>query len=413
MMTFARHSSHARRLCAAAIAAVAVAVFAAPAPAFQISGRVVNGTTGEPVSPVTIRIVNPSGGMMVEHEAQTIDESGHFRAEGLKEGAPVYLLRVDYKGVNYTEMVEPHGEEATVEVKVYEPTISWDRVHVSLPHAIVARSGDTLHVEKFYQVMNHTDPPKTVAGPGAAFTFYLPEDLLRVASVQVRALGMPLPVTPRATDEPGFYTIDYPMRPGPTQVNVSMELPYAGGRYDYIEKFKYNVDEVMFVTDDPTLSATSEVVEIEPNDDFHGFTAFSVAGLGPDRPLQMTLQGGSTMPAAASRPQIFIIHGEGFAVSIVLMFLVVVVLVGFLLVAAQRTPPKEAEREVYERKRQELLDQLAKLDDLYRMEAVSETIYKLKRTELMNTLAQVYYRLRFDTPASPQASDAKEDTARV
>lgn len=402
-----------RAATAAAIAAAWVAL-AAPSFAFQIQGRVVNGTTGEPLHPATVRILNPSGGMLVEKKAQTLDASGHFSADDLGSNAPVYLLRVDYKGVTYTQMVRPQGNEATTEVTVYEPTVSWDHVHVAMPHVLVSRSNDTLRVEKFVQIVNHTSPPKSVYGPDTRFTFYLPDDLLGSASIQVQSLAVPLPAAAEATDEPGFYTIGYPIRPGQTQVSMTLNLPYGGSQYHYIDKFKYPIDEMMLLTDDPSMVITGNGIEIETVDDFHGFKGFRMTDLGPDKPIELAIQGGSSMARSTAQPQIFIAHSQAFAMSIVLMILLLIAMLGVLATSAARAPGEDAERQVLEERKDALLDQLAKLDDLYKTGTVSEVIYKMKRSELVNALAHLYRRLRQEAHAPSQKhAGRREDPARV
>ena len=401
------------------LAAAVLAFCAGSTFAFEIVGRVVNGTTQEGVGDVAIKVVNPSGGMLVEKEIHTIDDQGHFRAEGLSANAPVYLLRVDYKGANYTQMVQPSGGEATVEVTVYEPTVSWAHVHVGLPHVIVDRSNDTLSVQKFYQIENHTTPPKTVWGPDAEFKVYIPDDALGV-SVQVQALGMPVPVSPVPTDEPGFYKINYPIRPGETRVSMTIALPYGDNTYNYIDKFKYDIGDMTVVTGDPSFRVSSRTMELERIEDFHGFQAFRVTDQGPDRALELTIAGGansSPMSMSSSsgsgnggvQPQIHIVQSRSFTISLIMMVFVALVMILMLFATAGRVTPGEVERKMIREKKDALLDQLARLDDLHKMGAVSDTIYKLKREELVNSLAQVYYHLQVTTKKTRHT----EDPARV
>lgn len=386
--------------------------------AFEIVGRVVNGTTQEGVGDMTIKIVNPSGGMLVEKEIHTIDDQGHFRAEGLSPNAPVYLLRVDYKGANYTQMVQPSGGEANVEVTVYEPTVSWAHVHVGLPHVIVDRSNDTLSVQKFYQIENHTTPPKTVWGADAEFEFYIPDDALGV-NIQVQALGMPLPVSPIPTDEPGFYKMNYPIRPGETRVSMTIALPYGDNTYNYIDKFKYDVGDMTIVTGDPSFRVTSRTMELERIEDFHGFQAFKATDQGPEQALELTIAGGASSSSSSmsmssssgngARPQIHIVQSPSFTISLIMMVFVALVMILMLFATAGRVTPGELERKMIKERKDALLDQLARLDDLHKMGAVSDTIYKLKREELVNSLAQVYYHLQVTTKKTRHT----EDPARV
>jgi hypothetical protein len=133
----------------------------------------------------------------------------------------------------------------------------------------------------------------------------------------------------------------------------------------------------------------------------------------------MSIHGGDASAAASTptmtgRPQITTVENNSFFISVALMVVVVTMLVAVLAVAAAQSPSKEAEREVIKIKKEELLAELAKLDDLNKMGAVSDRVYKLHRTELMNTLAQIYYRLKFGQQATPSETPSpKEDPARV
>ena len=211
--------THPRILLAGAfVAAAAMLLTALPAYAATITGQIVNGTTGEPVADATVKVVNPSSGMMVEEDTQTYDAAGHFTFEGLDKNAPIYLVRTQYLGVNYTELVRLEGkEEAQITLTVYETTTSWDDVEISVPQAVVFRSGDSLLVDKFFEIVNQTRPPRSVGGDGAGFEFYIPEDKIAIHEFTAMSLGVPVPMTPIPTDAPDYFTLNYPIKPGVTR----------------------------------------------------------------------------------------------------------------------------------------------------------------------------------------------------
>ncbi|MFQ5511554.1 MAG: hypothetical protein ACE5EO_06850 [Candidatus Krumholzibacteriia bacterium] len=389
---------------------------------FQVLGRLVNGTTGEPVADARIIVVNPSGGMMVEQEVAVRDADGHFVVDDLDATKPVYLLRVLYEDVNYTEIIQFEGQDpVTIEVKVYEPTASWDHVHVSVPHFIVMRSQDTLRVHKFYEITNHSSPARTLTAP---FSIFMPEDRIALNSCSVTSLGMPVPRTPQPSDEAGIYTVSYPLKPGGTQISVSMDLPYGGGSYTYDEPLKYDIDELVILVSDPTLEITRDGQAVERTEEVRGFSGYRLAGLTRGSNLSLTFTGGSAVAgggsgngSAGSVPAghgVIIVPNETQGVSLALMVILGFVLVGLLAFVSGRPKSKTMQQEALLAHRNILLTQLARLDDLHKTGTLSEKIYSIKRTELMNDLAQVYYRAKFDRGSRAKRKKKKrQGAARV
>jgi len=380
--------------------------------AFDIRGRVINGTTDTPVSEANIVVVNPSGGMLVEKEVTLIDDLGHFTIEGLHEHNPVYLLRVSHQGVNYTEIIRFDGTDPiTIEVKVYDTTPLWNNIDVSIPHMMLVRSGDTLTVDKFIQITNNTSPPKTVFGEDSRFVVYLPEDKLQINGINIRSLGVPLPVSPIPTGEPGFFAIDYPIKPGATTLQLSMDLPYETSVYNYTEMMKYDIKELLIITQDPSIEVTSTTIDIGGAEDFHGFKSYPLEGLMRDEPLSLIFRGGSNAVAGAT-PQVLIVPNANRNAAMVAMIALVLMMTGFLITVVTRGHSSAVEAEELGQQKEELLNQLARLDDLHKTGTVSDQMYKLKRTELMNALAGIYYRTTVEK-AVDSKEPQKEGAARV
>ena len=101
-----RHLRYASFACLAIFLAAAIAV---PADAFEIYGKIVNGTTGDKNVDTDVIIVNPSGGMAREQTVRAT--GGEFAVTGLDGDSPIYLVRVDYQGIAFTESVRPEGRD--------------------------------------------------------------------------------------------------------------------------------------------------------------------------------------------------------------------------------------------------------------------------------------------------------------
>jgi hypothetical protein len=386
----------------------------APAAAlgFTVQGRVVNGTTERSIGGATVTVVNPSGGMAIERELET-NADGRFSVDGLSTQAPIYLLRVTYEGIHYNSMVRFDGTDPyELEVLVYDKTDSWDSVHVSVPHMMVGRVADTLTVNKLIQITNHSSPPKTVYGDAARYLLYIPPDALSINTVSVQSLGVPLPVTPTPTDEPGFYTLDYPIKPGATSVQLQYDLPYASASYHYSEPLKHDLAQLLVITQDPTIQVTSSTLDIGSPEDFHGFKAFELTDLSSGDTIDLAFSGGSAA-ADAGGATVKIIPHETTTLGFGALVVLIVMLVGFMFMLSGRGHSPAAEKEVLEIQKEELLNQLARLDDLQRAGAVSDAMYKLKRGELLNALAGIYYHTTFDKQTAQPEDTRTKGAARV
>lgn len=417
MSFFKLHSPDTAGVCLILMALAALPALPAPVMAYELHGSVVNGTTDEPVASIVVKTVDPSRGMMAETEVTT-DASGHFVAKDLDPDRPVYLVRVSYAGINYTDFVRYRGQNlVTMQLEVYEPTSSWDDVSVSVPHMMLTRRADTLAVDKFFQITNNTSPSRTVYGEDARFTIHLPEEMIELKQFNVTSLGIPLPLEPEATGEPGRYTVDYPIKPGVTRVAMSYEVPYAEGHYAYREPLEYDLDEVMIITGDPTLQVTSATNTIERMEDVEGFTAYRIAGLAKGSELALDIAGGSRTPRASpaqrTPPRVMTLPNPTHVGSIALALVIGLVLFALLFSAVSKPATPDEEEEVLRQRREELLGQLARLDDLHQTGTVSDRIYKLKRSELTSAIAQIYYRLSFDKGEDAATPREKKGTARV
>ncbi len=375
--------------------------------AFRLHGRVVNGTTQAPLAPTTVKIVNPSGGMLVEREVQTND-AGHFQVDNLSEDMPVYLVRVAFQDVNYTEAVRFDGSDPqNVEIKVYERTSSWESIDISVPHMMIGRSLDTLTVSELVKISNTTSPPKTVHSDDKRLTLYIPPDAIQINAVTVSALGVPLPVVPLATDRAGFYAIDYPIRPGVTTVQASFDLPYANSEYAYAEPLSYDIAELLVITEDPSMRVASPSAEVGPAEDFHGFTAYTLGGLSSGDTLQLVFSGGTSTASPAGGATVLIVRNRAANLGLGVMIVLFAALVFYLVSVARKGHSPQVEEEVLGIQQEELLDQLARLDDLNKTGTVSDQMYQMKRAELVNALAGIYFRTTYEKGPDSKKTGSK------
>jgi hypothetical protein len=401
---------------AALVSCAAAALRPAEAQAFELRGRVINMTTKEPLIATPVSVVDPRHGTVTEEKLQT-DTQGGFAVASLSDEISLYLVQVNYAGVVYTEMVRPAEGTVETEVRVYDTTTSWDSVQVSIPHLMARRTADTLSVDRIFSVVNKTNPPRTILGEGAGFRLFIPEEKLGITAVFATSLGVPIEVEPRATETPGVFTVDFPFKPGETRVGVSFDVAYTGERYEYREPLQYPVDEVVVMTEDPSIEVTSSLQTLGEATEARGFKAYRLAALPKSATLAVTFRGGASVApptgeSGDSGHEVVLLQEPRRNASVIMItgFALLLVLV---MAFATKSPSAEAdETALLTSRRNSLLNQIARLDDLFEMGAVTGELHKSKRRELVDALSRVMYRIERTAPKkSRTAHPAKKDDA--
>lgn len=186
--------------------------------AAAVAGEVHNGTTGKPAAGVEISLMKLDQGMIPVGSTKS-DAAGKFRFEASIEGTHG-LLRAQYQGVTYTEIVTPGSRTGDIQIHVYntsrEPVAPDSRVMLFEP------SGREMFVRESYLFRNQSQPPVTYVGAGdGTLRFYLPPEAKGAVQASVAGIGgVPLRVTPEKTQEANVFQIAYPIKPGESRVDL-------------------------------------------------------------------------------------------------------------------------------------------------------------------------------------------------
>ncbi len=200
-----------------------------------IHGRVYNGTTGSfvPRVPVTLIEIGGAQGMAPVDEVYTgADGSFAFDRElGGANGRAVHgMLRAEFEGVSYSQIIAPGGQTDDVRVTVYSIAEGEElkpRVHGLL---LEPEDGEML-INQFFSFVNETQPPRTFRDADrGSLRFYLPAEAR--SSLQVTTMGpagMPLRGAASDTDEPDIYFVDFPLKPGENSIQLIYRVPHTDG----------------------------------------------------------------------------------------------------------------------------------------------------------------------------------------
>jgi hypothetical protein len=190
-----------------------------------IDGLVINGTTGNPQSGVSVNLIHPSAdqGMQTLGTGNS-DASGAFKIDKDLPSPPALLQGV-YKGATYTLFLQPGAPTSGLRFVVYDVTAKSPDVKLDQHMMMIEPATDALHVTEVFQLSNAgkttlLDPEK------GSIQFFMPSDA-QGANVGIDAPGgMPIKRPPEKTKQAGVFKESYPVKPGDaTTYEVTYSLP--------------------------------------------------------------------------------------------------------------------------------------------------------------------------------------------
>jgi 5-hydroxyisourate hydrolase-like protein (transthyretin family) len=190
-----------------------------------IDGTVVNRTTGKPQAGVDVLLVKPGQGGMRTIGQMTTDASGHFSFERDEPGGGPQLLQAKFEGVDYNKLMTPNIPTSNVELDIYQATKSPAVARVAERMLLIEPSVSQTGVSETVIIQNNSNTTYDNESLGSLL-FYLPP----AAKGQVRVnaqgpQGMPLPRPAEKTKEADIFKVNFPIKPGQTEIDVNYILP--------------------------------------------------------------------------------------------------------------------------------------------------------------------------------------------
>jgi hypothetical protein len=263
--------------------------------------HITNGTSGGPGTAESVTLYRLSEEMTPVEELR--DVSGSFDIEGIEvEGERPMLLQVTSAGVNYNQPVLfGRGYEAQVEVTVYDVFAEWsdEVLEVATSRFLVRRMGDTLRVDKVFVIENRSSPPRVFHSDGGTFRFFLPtvglKELLSISATT--SLGMPVPQQAAPLPDGTGYFTRTAFKPGETDLTISYEVSYEGGRHELLGRVYHPLSELLVLLAPADVQADTaadgwEYLGPEPQG---RFAAVRKVNLAPGTSYRLPLSGGSEM----------------------------------------------------------------------------------------------------------------------
>jgi hypothetical protein len=382
------------------VSALALASGAAAAGA-HIEGRVIDGTTNQPVANASILLLTPKPqvGMQLITKV-TADANGRFVvSQSDLDPGMFYLLQVNAGDVPYHFPVrlDPEGN-ATVEATVYDSTRSEEALRVSLVRMMVQANGDKAQIQQEYQVENDSRPARTYNDESGTFRFRLPPEVTKPSIAVAGLMNMQIPQTPTPGKSAGEFVLHYPFKPGTTQVTVRYDADYSPSEFVVAGEVPYPTDRAELYVMPASLEVKSTLFKPDGRDDQNDIRKFAAENLPRDAPLQASLSGDAVLNPQAENQQT---EGQVKVVPNSMNNLGVPLLACFLLVLlwalgiraskdwAKPHGPLSPVRHEFEAKAEELLNSIADLDELFEAGKIEKKQYWKERLELKAKLMTI------------------------
>jgi hypothetical protein len=204
---------------------------ATSAKAAEITGRVVNATTGSPAADVSVGLLALQQRMETVAQAVT-DGEGRYTLTVDANPGQRYLVQASFQGVNYNAPVVTTGGTDTVNLTVYASGATLEDFTLS-EHVIFLQPGnDQVQVTELFGLNNASNPPRSYAPDGPSFFFGTPRGARDVNVTVSTGSGIPLnQQPPESAENPSHLYLNYAFRPGEAQVQVTYSLPQSGDTF--------------------------------------------------------------------------------------------------------------------------------------------------------------------------------------
>lgn len=190
-----------------------------------VDGVVINGTTGKPQPGIVVSLVQPmQSGMQAVANVST-DSQGKFSIGQPTDG--VHLIQALHQGVPYTKMLQPGAATSGIQLEVFDATSNPAVANISQHIVFIQPSSGELSINEVYFFKN--DSKQTYNSPATGtLQFFVPAPRAEASSVRVTISapgGMPVQRPAEPTKGAGVFKVNFPVKPGETEFNVSYSMP--------------------------------------------------------------------------------------------------------------------------------------------------------------------------------------------
>jgi hypothetical protein len=191
----------------------------------------------------------------------------------------------------------PGSPSEGIEIQVYDA--SSDRAAVSVVEQAIFLhpAGGSLAVLEQVIIHNQTSPPRAYVNTEGTYLFTLPQGAREGIRVTVNGPGgMPIGQDPRPREEMNQFSIDYPIRPGETQIRLEYSMDYTSPLL-FEKPIDVRAEQTHIVTTGPEVQIQGDGITSLDQDPSSGFVGYLVTQ--PGTMLRANVSGESALQEGA------------------------------------------------------------------------------------------------------------------
>ncbi len=366
---------------------------AQPQAAGVIRGKVLNGTMdGAGVSDVEVTLHHHSGGQEQQRGSTKTEKDGTFSFSGLSpEKERTYYLRALYKGVEYysPKVAFEDKKELVLDLSVYETTDKDADISVKMHHVFVGLEAGTLRVQEIMVLENHGN--RVYVGsrelePGK-------REVLRISLPKKAAAFEPLRGLMSCCivqGEDGFIdTMD--IKPGRKEIRFSYKVDYGSSRYTLSKMLYAKTESIDFLIPDKGIKAKSDLLEFRGSMGNPGQRFLHLRGKDLVKGSQIVLElrglpWGKGLFKMAVVGLVIVILGAGLSYPFMRKWLRKEESEGPGIIGPEPATPVD--------RRQEIVREIAHLDDLFESGEIDPEEYRSRRKRMMEEAKEITREVR-------------------
>ena len=346
-----------------------------------IQGDVVNGSPGGgSVAGLTLTLTSFMNGTPTANTTGKTDGSGRFTFTGLSTtDGNAYDVTLTYKEVDYISEPVALADNETVKattLDIYEPSGSDADLYISAAHTIVYLAGSNVEVVEYLVFSNSSNftyigsGDVTPTGGRKSLKLPLPSDATGLQYGGDLIAGKVLPDTSGLVDTT-------PIQPGNKLIAYSYVAPAPFATYRFSQAYDYPVTSYNFLVQGENSTAVSSQLSAGQVVDFQGlkFVSLSGGGFKAGSPITVELSGlyQKGKPSGTNRQ------------TTLLVALILVVAIGggitFIYLFKKRNQEPVKAGLTDEDMKQQLLTDIARLDDDFESGSIEKAVYTRIRAE--------------------------------
>ncbi|MCO6449250.1 MAG: c-type cytochrome [Caldilineales bacterium] len=372
-----------------------------------IQVQVLNGTTGEIQSDaqVELRVFDADG--PVTSQSTTTDAQGMATFESLST-EPIwgFMLETQYNGASFSTdffQFEPGISTIDMPLNVYEPGATADDIRINRAHWVVSiENPHTLEVGELYSFVNTSNRLYTGEmsdGVPRVLQFDLPENAINVSFEGMDS-------TNRYVQDGNVFYDTVALPPGQHQVLFQYSLPVEDNSVTIQHPIAYPIDNLNLLAPDMGISVEASGWTIGQPLQAQGgaFLNYTQTSLPADSTPRAVISGieanlfADSQSQNAPNQQVIDpfatpgISGQPYIIIVVVVLSIAVLAVGTIILMRRQRQQLAMVPDLRRQQRQDLIQQIADLDDAYEAGEVSEADYQAERGLLKSQLVTLSNR---------------------